>query len=121
MNRPVRHGVKHGRMLRNEQPPEYRNACDTKLHKRQRSVKSHLDMQLANLRNFLPVAETGSLRRTAEARHVSVFNGTSLSERSQDPLLPLFEARALDVARLCQQAVGLWPSFHRSRFTPIRS
>jgi len=48
-------------------------------------------------------------------------NGTSLSKRSQDFALTLFEALALDVARLCQQAVWLRPSFHRARFATIRS
>ena len=36
-------------------------------------------------------------------------------------LLPLFETRALDLARLCQQAMWLWPLFYRPRFTPIGS
>jgi hypothetical protein len=44
-----------------------------------------------------------------------------LSKRSQDFALTLFEALALDVARLCQQAVWLRPSFHRARFATIRS
>ena len=51
----------------------------------------------------------------------SEANGASLSKRSQDFALTLFEALALNVARLCQQAVWLWPSFHCTRFATIWS